>query len=267
MGGADDALVTFPIAGIATNTFYFPTNTAYFASPIELGRVHRSQAWKTIDFTGTHANSTVDADLLNHFTIYRPMTGAYTNFLHGRININTAKSEFPVWAALYAGVPLWDGTFIDYSGGAMGALTKTSNLADIVTSLKYSTPSAVINLTNFAKMSNYFPTAGWPGQKNDVEREWILNKTYNLIGIRGAGNFFNVWAWGQTLKGGTNWGAETNMTVSSETLIFGMLRPVFYTNFAAMPNIAHCDMRIVYFRYNPDLNFANDTVDTAQPDE
>ncbi len=254
---ADDGAVTAPIAGIATNTFYFP-NHAYFATPIQLGRVHRSSPWQTIDFTAGRTYSAQDNQLLNNFTVYKPGAGGATNFVHGRVNLNTAKSELPVWAALFAGMPIWDdSTFVDFAGGNISSLTKTSNLVTVAAGLQVQYPSDIPNV-NFTKMSTLFPTAGWPAQKSDRDKEWIIDHMFNLVSPLGAGNFFSVWAWGQALKGNTN--DFSRKRVAAETLIMAMVKPDFFT----VGSTWFCNMKIVYFRYNPDLDFTVDTESYAQ---
>lgn len=246
--GCDDRLATAPHTGIGTNTFYVP-KSGYYISAAQLGRIHRAQQWRTIDFTGTSTDSGVDGLLLDHFTTWKPLTGTSTNYLHGRVNINTARSELPVWAALFAGMPLWDGSFVDYSAAGMGALIKTSNLTTEITARKYQSFASLMACTNLASMSSVYPTSAWPVQRTDVEREWFINRMFNLVNTKGGGNFFTVWAWGQTLKGSAT--DHRLKVVSGETLIVAMVRPEVEDN-VSYTNI---NMRIVYFRYNPDLEF------------
>ena len=218
------------------------------------GRVDRGEPWTTIGFRGLSANSAVDFKLLDKFTTWNPGNATTSSYLHGRVNLNTPASQFPIWAALFAGMPLWNGTFIDYATtGPVLPMTKTSNLVTTMTSYKpyYSAASLMSVAPILSNMTNTYKTTGWSLQKSDADREWLLNQMFNLTTTKGSGNFFSIWAWGQSLKGSTN--DFSKKTVAAETLIVAMVK------MEPQVGTTNANMRIVYFRYNPDLEFNKST--------
>jgi len=229
--------------GITNKTFFVP-KTNWWRSAAELGRVHRGDPWQTIDFKAGGR----DRYLLDKFTVFKTQTGTNANYRHGLVNLNSPATQFPVWAGLFGGMPLWDGSFVDYDNSGPIGLSKTSNLVSALTSTKYQTLSDLCEVASLSSMRTNYGIA-WPDQRSDEEKEWILSHILNLSSTRGSGNFFTIWAWGQSLKGGGN--MATQKVVAAETLIVAMVKiETVGTN---------ASMRVVYFRYNPDLEFVQTT--------
>lgn len=255
--------------GIGPATFYVK-HKRYFSSIAELGRIHRGQPWRTIDFKG----GGTDGNLLDHVTTISNMWGgaSYT-FAHGRVNINARSDALPIWAALFAGMPFQytqaDGSkttpvFFDYTTGASPQIDSNfpkskefgkifGSRAGALTHLGALT--AVADLSNLS--SNHalvFPSSTFK-MPTDEDKEQILSRMINLIGTSGQGNTFTIYAWGQSLRGppaatpitpNTLRAANTNRMVTAETLIVAMVRPEVQSD-------GKLSLKLIYYRYNPDL--------------
>ncbi|MBV9462734.1 MAG: hypothetical protein JO317_00760, partial [Verrucomicrobiae bacterium] len=248
---ADDRLVTLPIPGIYTNTFYI-AKRGYWRSAGELGRVHRSVPWGTIDFRGgAYRVYPQDSVFLDHFTTLAPATNGSAAYIHGRINVNSPSGGAnisPIWAALFAGMPLWDGSYMDYAGANLTTtMPFATQMQNFMTARKYNTLSALCSVDQLSNVQSYYASA--PAQLNDEAREWFVDRLVNLVSTKGSGNFFTIYAWGQALSGSsTNFSAKR---VAGETLIISMVQPQLST---VGPN-NFVSLKTVYFRYNPDLEF------------
>jgi hypothetical protein len=260
--------------GIAPTTFYVKQQRR-FSSVAELGRVHRGQDWKTIDFK-SHGT---DGNLLDKFTIYNPydpITGLPT-YVHGKVNINSKADDEPVWAALFAGMPVQSQKsadagapihYLDINGSREidPALTKSKKLGRVIGSKAgtYSHMGALLSigeLSNLSTNNSVFNGNPFNNMTTDADREYMINHIANLVSTEGQGNTFLIWAWGQTLRGPPtkkNPSSADIIAVNSrryptaETLIVAMVTPDIDTSAGRKLRL-----KVIYFRYNPDLELMN----------
>jgi hypothetical protein len=267
--------------GIGPKTFYVrQTPSRRFISVAELGRVHRGDHWSTIDLRG----GGVDGNLLDRFTIVIN-TNIPNSYVHGRVNINAPTSALPIWAALFAGMPIkmtaqgsgvYVTNWLDTTAGAVDpAFTQCQEMGQIFGSRAgaFSHLGALTIINDFTNLplnhAAAFPAASFTAI-TDEDREEVLSRISNLVGTQSQGNAFTIWAWGQCLRGlpvppyptakhankdaAVNH-ANTNRFVTAETLIVGMVRPEFVYSGGVPPDYTNTNLnlRIIYYRYNPDL--------------
>lgn len=269
--------------GIAPKTFWVK-HKRMFTSPVEVGRVHAGQPWRTVHFAG--GTRVTDNALLDHLTI---VNNGVKSYMHGRININDRPNRLPTWAALFCGMPYENQYMRDHGMPPVyfdlldTDKPKSPLYGHIDPSFPYSRAfgeiigraagtfthmGALTSIPEFGDLTEYGQapfakgTPPWNQMRTNEDQEDMLEHIFNLIAPKAQGNLFTIWAWGQALTG-PPWypSADVNelnkkRVVSGETLIVAQVRPSVYyddndTNPDKLPT--SLTMRVIYYRFNPDL--------------
>src|SRR5205823_5344084 len=144
-----------------------------------------------------------------------------------RINLNSKADARPIWAALFAGIPIrtssrsvagapkdapfyldvqGSGVLGDYPGQLDPAFPQSMALGRVIAS-RGGTYYGLGGLTSIPELSDLpsidpklFPKKDYE-MKSDEDKELMLSQIINLVSTEGSGSLFTIWAWGQALRG------------------------------------------------------------------